>query len=204
MSAVGATQSQSYFVLEMTSREGIRMKNQRMQLRGRSRPKILAVAMAASVIMAVGPIAATTASAKVKSNGQPVTVGVISSQNGLAPTTDIPRYNAFVATVNWANLHGGVNGHQINLVTQLDASNQIQNLTAAQSLVETRGAVVVCEMSSAMAGAAQWLSSNGVPVVAYTAISVVVSQYRTFFAPNGGYNTNPTLWNTNAALFFKK
>jgi branched-chain amino acid transport system substrate-binding protein len=131
-------------------------------------------------------------------------VGLIDDTNGQAPTTSIARVAAFQAVVNWANANGGVNGHPINLVTQLDSSTPTANLTAAQSLVQNKGATVIVEISNAMAGGASWLSSNGTPVIAAPSLSPVVSQYRTFFTPNGGYNTNPTLWNTDVATFFKK
>ena len=176
------------------------MEERLKQFRGRSPRNPLAVLAAASVIMVVGPIAPTAgaSSANARSNNLPITVGVISAANGTSPTTWGPRYQAFVATVNWANANGGVNGHQINLVTQLDASSTTQNLTAAQSLVQNKGALVVVDLSDAMAGGAPWLSQNNVPVVGASAISSAVSQYRTFFTPTGGYNTNPTLWNTDA------
>jgi branched-chain amino acid transport system substrate-binding protein len=115
----------------------------------------------------------------------------------------LPRILAFQAVVNWANANGGVNGHHINLVIQQDSDQPTQNLAAAQSLVQNKGAMVIVEESDQMAGAAAWLSQNNIPVIAPGSFSIAITQYHDFFSPLGGYNPDPTLWNTNVVSFLK-
>src|SRR5713226_308207 len=180
------------------------MKEQRKQFRGRfTRP--FAVAAAATAILAVGPIAATAgaSSTNVKSNKQPITVGVNYDQSGSAgPTTFSPRYQAFVATVKWINANGGVNGHQINLITQDDAQSEPGSLTATQSLVQNDGALMIVNISGEQTGAI-WASQQGIPVD-QNPQSSVVSQYNFIWTPNGGDNPDPTLWTDNVAVFLKR
>jgi branched-chain amino acid transport system substrate-binding protein len=153
--------------------------------------------------MAVGPIA-STAGAKVKSDRKPITVGVaigLTAPSG--PSTWIPRYQAFLAVVNWANAHGGVNGHKIELVTADDAGSATQNQTAVQSMVQNRGALMVVDATNptGTGGGANWLSQNGIPAVAVTSTPCTLNY--TFYCPIGGDNPDSTLGNTSDQKFLK-
>jgi branched-chain amino acid transport system substrate-binding protein len=139
----------------------------------------------------------------VKSNHKPITIGLVYDSSGSAgPTTYAPRYQAFIATVKWINAHGGVDGHQINLITQDDGQTEPGNLSASQSLVQNDGALMLVDISGEQTGSI-WASQQGIPVL-QNPQSSVVSQYGYIWTPNGGDNPDPTLWTDNVAVFLKR
>jgi branched-chain amino acid transport system substrate-binding protein len=127
---------------------------------------------------------------------------VVSSITGSAATTYIPAVAAFTATVNWINAHHGVNGHQITTFVQDDAGLVPQNLSAVQSLVQNRGALLIVDLSRAEAGGADWASQQGIPVLD-GGFSIVSSTDSAVFSRIGGDNPDPSLGNTTLATFFK-
>ena len=97
--------------------------------------------------------------------GAPITVGNISSLTNAGGT-----FNGFEAGVSayfqYANAHGGVDGHKVNFVSFDDGGNPSQNTSDARTLVEQDNAVaIVGEASRSDAASQKYLQSAGVPVV---------------------------------------
>jgi len=158
------------------------------------------------VVLAVYPTLSTASAsiARDKSNNQPIIVGVPATLSTVVTVTEHPIYDSFVATVNWINANGGVNGHKIKLVTEDDQNSATQNLTAVQSLVESKGAQIIVDIASGNTpepGGAPWLKANNIPTIAkYTPDC---TNDNNFFCPVGGDNPNPDLGNLTNVKFLK-
>jgi branched-chain amino acid transport system substrate-binding protein len=68
------------------------------------------------------------------------------------------------ARVAWQNAHGGVDGRKLKLVVEDSQSSPSAVLTAAKSLVETKGVFGIVSDSALFFGAAPYLTQAGVPV----------------------------------------
>src|SRR5580700_2584514 len=86
-------------------------------------------------------IASTPAGAASKTSLAPITIGYIGDLTGVAASTFEDGPGGAQARVDYQNAHGGVNGHKIKLVVLDDQSNPTSFQTAAQALVQSKGAL---------------------------------------------------------------
>jgi branched-chain amino acid transport system substrate-binding protein len=128
------------------------------------------LAVAAAVVTTViatlasaAPLSAATGSAPgVTKNA--VKLGYIYSKAGLAGSTFQHAGDACQARVNRENAKGGVNGRKIDLQI-VDDSGNVNNLTAAQDLVQNRNVFAVIDNSAFATGAYRFLLDQGVPMI---------------------------------------
>ena len=93
-----------------------------------------------------------------------ITIGLITSTTGAASSTFADTAEGVQARFALENSKGGVNGRKLNLVEVDDASSPTQDLTAAQDVVESKGAFGVLGYSAFLFGGFRYLQENGVPV----------------------------------------
>jgi len=116
-----------------------------------------------SAVISLGGVVPAPAAAS--SGGRsPITVGFIYSATGPASSSYVGSQWGAEARIDAQNAAGGVNGHKIRLVVADDQSNPAVNQTAAQELVQAKGAFAVIEDSSLAFGGAKYLNQAGVPV----------------------------------------
>ncbi len=96
-------------------------------------------------------------------SGRPITIGLITSETGLAASSFIDAQWGAQARIAAQNAAGGVHGHRLVLDVEDDQSSPSENQTAAQLLVQ-KGAFGIIEDTSFTFGAAKYLSQQGVPV----------------------------------------
>src|SRR5579884_395191 len=155
------------------------------------------------VLAACGSSSSGSGSSAPGVSSNSVTIGVILSQTGFYAAEGGGMYKAFKAVVDWKNAQGGVNNRKINLIVQNDQSTVAANLSAAKSLVQTQGSFLIVDISGTQPSGGQYLSQQGVPVIS-DPVDTSISTYSTFFAPNGGANTNPKISTTTTAEMFKQ
>ncbi|HUZ09899.1 MAG TPA: ABC transporter substrate-binding protein [Acidimicrobiales bacterium] len=114
--------------------------------------------VASASLTVIGTQAASAAKA-------PIVIGYITDQTGVASSTFLDGPGGAQARIDAVNAKGGVNGHKLQLVTQDGQSSPAQNLTAAQNLVQNKGALVVIDYSSFAFAATKYLQQAGIPVV---------------------------------------
>ena len=115
-----------------------------------------------------GAGAATTAAA---ATGTPVNLGYIcscTSPLGSSTAINLPGYRAWVS---WANAHGGLNGHQINLIVKDDAANPATSITDVHELVETNHVIAISSVTNFEAGWAQYVAQQKIPVIGGSTVS---------------------------------
>lgn len=112
-------------------------------------------------VLLVNPIAAPSAGA----SAAPITIGLIAEFSGGAASQYIGAQYGVQARFDVQNAKGGVNGHQLKVVTVDDQSTPAGNQLAAQDLVEDKGVFGVIDDSTVVYGAAAFLHQSGVPVV---------------------------------------
>jgi branched-chain amino acid transport system substrate-binding protein len=95
----------------------------------------------------------------------PITIGLITSLSGGGAPELIGIQDGAEARIDLQNAKGGVNGHQLKLVTADDGSSASGNQLAAQELVDTKKAFAVMDESAFVFGAAPFLNKAGIPVV---------------------------------------
>jgi branched-chain amino acid transport system substrate-binding protein len=117
--------------------------------------------LAMSGAFVVGEIATPLANA----SSPPITIGLITSLSGGAANTDTGALYGAEARIDAQNAMGGVNGHQLKLVTVDDQSTASGNQLAAQLLVDTKKAFGVIDYSAVVFGAAGFLNKARIPVV---------------------------------------
>jgi len=95
----------------------------------------------------------------------PIVIGYITDQTGVASSTFVDGPGGAQARIDAQNAAGGVDGHKLKLVSEDGQSSPAQNLTAAQDLVENKGALLVIDYSSFAFASSKYLQAQGVPVV---------------------------------------
>jgi branched-chain amino acid transport system substrate-binding protein len=111
------------------------------------------------------PTTGSAGSAAGGKGGAPITIGFITDATGALSSSFIGAAAAAQARISAQNAAGGVNGHQLKLVIEDDASTPAGNQTAAQVLVQDKGAFGVIEDSIVTFGGSKYLNQAGVPVV---------------------------------------
>lgn len=94
----------------------------------------------------------------------PIVIGFITDETGGASSSYINAQDGAMARIDAQNAAGGVDGHKLQLAIEDDQSTASGNLTAAQDLIENKGAFGVIDDSSFTYGAATYLNKNKVPV----------------------------------------
>ncbi len=95
----------------------------------------------------------------------PIIIGFVTDETGSSSSTYAKGEYGAEARFDAQNAAGGVNGHPIELQIEDDQSTVAGNETAAQTLVEDKGAFAVIDISTVASGGAPYLSKNKIPVV---------------------------------------
>jgi branched-chain amino acid transport system substrate-binding protein len=165
--------------------------------------RMLRLALPAALLAGVGSVGFQSEGASAASNNAPgvsstsITIGVAYSESGSYSSEFVPEYQAFKAAIQAQNAKGGVDGRKINLVAEDDASTAAGNLSAVQSLVETKNAFAIADLSNTQSGGADYLDSAGVPAVG-PPTDIPSATHSNFFTPVGAKDANPT--DTSATL----
>ena len=106
----------------------------------------------------------TTTASSAGASSAPYTVGLVTDQTGPAASTYQNVVEGAQARIGLQNAHGGVNGHQIKLLTADDATSPSLNMTAAQELI-SKGALVLIQDSAVAFLSAKVMQQQGMPVV---------------------------------------
>jgi branched-chain amino acid transport system substrate-binding protein len=106
----------------------------------------------------------STGSSAAQATGAPIKVGVVCSCSGPFGPGILPGLDVYKAWVNSVNASGGINGHQIQLITEDDGSNPGTSATDAQTLISDH-VVAIANMSNFDQTWASAVQSAGVPVV---------------------------------------
>ncbi len=107
------------------------------------------------------PIEAPSASA----SATPITIGLITELSGGAASQYGGAQYGVEARFDAQNAKGGVDGHQLKVVTVDDQSTPTGNKLAAQDLVDDKGVFGVIDDSTVVYGATAFLHQAGIPVV---------------------------------------
>jgi branched-chain amino acid transport system substrate-binding protein len=121
----------------------------------------------ASALLAIcgTAVAIPIGTAPAGASAAPITIGLVTEFTGGAASQYIGAQDGAEARFAAQNAKGGVNGHQLKLVTVDDQSTPAGNQVAAQDLVENKGAFGVIDDSTVVYGASVYLHQAGVPVV---------------------------------------
>jgi branched-chain amino acid transport system substrate-binding protein len=143
-------------------------------------------------VLSAGPAAAS----------QPgvLTVGYICSCTGPEASSIAITKPAYQAWQQWANAHGGVDGHQVKVIYENDSSNPGTSLAEVETLVAQDHVAVLVDGGSQDAAWATYVRDHGVPVVGGLTTSEPFSTNPDFF-PSG---QTPDTYNTNFVLAAKK
>ena len=121
------------------------------------------ILLVSSLLTLLSPVYTTTASSAGASSA-PYTVGLVTDETGPAASTYQNVVEGAQARIGLQNAHGGVNGHQIKLLTADDATSPSLNMVAAQELI-SKGALVLIQDSAVAFVSAKLMQQQGMPVV---------------------------------------
>ena len=127
--------------------------------------RVLAM-LAAAWLIASGSLA-VIGSGVASAAKSPIIIGYITDETGVASPNFADGAGGAQARIDLQNAEGGVNGHPLKLVAVDDQSSPTVNTTAAQDLVESKGAFLVIDYSVFTFAAAPYLQKAGVPVVGF-------------------------------------
>jgi branched-chain amino acid transport system substrate-binding protein len=167
-----------------------------------------ALAGAASLVAGLGVVVAPdTAGAASRT---PIVIGLVGDLTGVASSTFADGPGGAQARVALQNARGGVNGRKLKLVSVDDQSSPIQVVTAAQDLVETKGAFALIMDGAFGYAASNYTHSRGVPTTTNCPCGPQFAQlpYTNLFTYTG--SASPTVFNglmyttTGNAQFLKE
>src|SRR6202453_4986606 len=115
------------------------------------------------VVALLGGACSSTSSAA-HTSSSPYLVGLVSDETGPASSVFIDTPAAVEARIDLQNAEGGVNGHQIKLVTADAQPSPTANVTATQDLL-AKGVLALVQLSTATFAAAKTMQEAGVPVI---------------------------------------
>jgi len=120
---------------------------------------------------------------------EPIVIGNVGTYSGPFATQYLPSLHGLEAWVSYTNAHGGINGHQVKLVSKDDNNNPATSLQAVKQLVENDHVVALVDVTapgtdSAWAG---YVQQHRIPVVGGLATDANWLQNPYFFSTN----TNP-------------
>ena len=112
-------------------------------------------------------------------------IGNIGTYTGPASGDYIEIVPLIKAWQSWTNAHGGINGHQVKVITADDQANPSLGLQAAQKLVQQDHAIaIVGSSSNGGTGYSTYLQGAKVPLIGATANPAAPSDL--LFFPVGG------------------
>jgi branched-chain amino acid transport system substrate-binding protein len=95
-----------------------------------------------------------------------VTIGMVVAQTGVAGPNNTCMVKGAQARIGVENDKGGINGRKINLAPVDDTSTPSGDLTATQTVVESKGAFAVMDNSPFNFGGYRYLIEHNIPTVA--------------------------------------
>lgn len=132
--------------------------------------------------------------------GSPVKIGFVCSCTGPLASSIQVAHTSYQAWVSWANAHGGLNGHKIQLDFVDDQTNPGTSISQVQKLVNQDHVIAIVDGSNVDQGWTGFLKEQHVPVVGQNISSLLMFSDPNFF-PEG--QTNDSL-PTAVALAAKK
>lgn len=141
-----------------------------------------ACAMTLALGMCVAFSTGSMAGASSKATGAPIKVGMICSCSGAGGFGAFiqPAKQVYQAWVNTVNKSGGIDGHQVDFITEDDTGNPGTAVSDVQTLISDH-VVAVADVSVADDAFASALQSAKIPVVGVE-------------TPNGPFGTNPDFY----------
>jgi branched-chain amino acid transport system substrate-binding protein len=142
-----------------------------MTMKTSGRPRLSAVLRGLACLAAVAIIAACSSSSSgsgasgASGSGSDIKIGIVCTCSGplASEGTAGPKiYQAWASTVNAA---GGINGHQVRVITDDDAGVAATSLQDAQQLVRSSHVVALVDMTNLDETWASFAKSSGVPVI---------------------------------------
>jgi branched-chain amino acid transport system substrate-binding protein len=161
----------------------------------------LALGLAGTVVGVALPEAASAASSAPGVTKSSITIGNITSLSGPFGAQFSETNRAFLAAVDAQNAKGGVDGRKIKVITEDDQSSPTANLTAAQSLIEAKGAFMIVDDSAY--AATSYLASNNIPALAI-GDNPTTGNLPNFFIGDGAISPSGTVAATTTGLILKK
>ncbi|MBO0729504.1 MAG: ABC transporter substrate-binding protein [Acidimicrobiaceae bacterium] len=136
--------------------------------------RLIRLAAAATAVVAIAACSSSnksgsgSAAGNNKSNGSPITVGLLTTLTGPAAAQFLGNLPGAQARIDLQNAQGGVNGHQIKLISADDQTSVTGANTAMSDLIQSKGAFAVIDLSDFTAGGAYRVAQRaGVPVVGF-------------------------------------
>jgi branched-chain amino acid transport system substrate-binding protein len=129
--------------------------------------KLLVFALVAGAVSLLGTAMTVPVAGAASSSKSVITIGYITSETGVASSTFADGAAGAQARVDLQNAQGGVNGHKLKLVVEDDQSSPTEHVTAAQDLVQSKGAFGIIDLSPFAFVAAKYLHQEGIPVTGY-------------------------------------
>ena len=114
-----------------------------------------AAVLAAGCLMASGSVVLVGSAASAAKS--PIVIGYISDLTGVASPNFADGPGGAQARIDLQNAKGGVDGRPLKLVVEDDQSSPSANVTAAQDLVENKGALLVIDNSVFTFSSAKYL-----------------------------------------------
>lgn len=97
--------------------------------------------------------------------GPPINLGLICSCTGAEASTIAQTAPVLQAWTKWVNAHGGVEGHQINLIVKDDALNPTTSLSEVQTMVNSDHIVALFDNTDVDFAWASFVAAHHVPVL---------------------------------------
>lgn len=112
-----------------------------------------------------GTMIVTSGGASAADSKTPIIIGFVTDETGASSSTYVHGEWGAEAYFDAINAKGGVGGHKIEVDVEDDQSTVAGNATAAETLVEDKGAFGIISISTNASGSAPYLSKNKIPVV---------------------------------------
>ncbi len=130
------------------------------RLNGSLRAKVLSTLGVLAIVGAACALPVGYASAA-QATGTPIKIGYI--QESAAGPSQIDEEPVLAAWAKWANAHGGVNGHPVQVILDIEPNNVAVAVTDAQKLIDD-GVVAIVDADANDSAWAQYPEKAGVPV----------------------------------------
>jgi branched-chain amino acid transport system substrate-binding protein len=126
------------------------------------------------------PGAATSTSSA--SGAAPYKVGVIASSSGPIAASVGGFGTAMQAWAKWTNSHGGIGGHQVQLISEDDAGSPTTALAEAKTLIQQDHVIAVFNGSGSEEAYASYMAAQKVPVIGGLDVSTTYETNGDFFS----------------------
>jgi branched-chain amino acid transport system substrate-binding protein len=156
-----------------------------------------------------GLVVGSAGAAGAASGKSPIVIGFVGDLTGVASSTFADGPGGARARVDLQNARGGVHGHKLQLIVVDDQSNPNSVVTAAQDLVESKGAFGIVTDSAFSYFGAKFEQSQGVPEMPVCPCGPPYDQqpYNNLFAYGGAASPalfNGSVWTSTAQAKFLK